>query len=147
VRHLARTLELSQVQELMHKLDQTRINVFNHILTSTLAQNFARTKIFRNSNFQVLATRLEALRTSIPSKSQPFEVQKGFIQQIQRLWFDVLKLNTELVNLSADDLETLEAYLKANKLMVECRDSAVWIKPETWKGIEERMLTVRSSTS
>lgn len=142
-REFLRSLDPEKIRTLIHNLDQARINVLNHILVGTITQSFAKINIFRDIDLQTLNIRLEMLRGNIISGSYPFEVRRGFIKQIQKTWFDTLEISPDLVSFSSQDLENLKLYLKANKLIVECYSSAVWVKPETWKEIEERMFTLK----
>ena len=52
-----------------------------------------------------------------------------------------------MLELSKLEIETLDNYLYANLLMVECKKVAVRVSPETWNGIESRMLLPVDNTT
>ncbi len=56
-------------------------------------------------------------------------------------------LTTEMIDLSEKEIQSLNNYFYANKLMLDCFEAAVRVSPETWNAIEERMLlpTVKES--
>lgn len=140
LRKLVHTLEPTHISELVISLNKARMYVFQNILRSVIAENFVNMKIFSDIKLYGLSLKLENLKKNIPRGDQPFEIQEAFIKEVQRTWFEALMINPELVGLESNDLEILEAYLKANKLLTSCYGSAVWVKPITWEGIEKRML-------
>ncbi len=99
----------------------------------------------RYINFTALNTRLEALNAQSPSYDQPFEVREKFRNKISRTWLQTLYLPAELNQISQQEIESLENYLYANLLMIQCREKAIAFSPKIWEEIESRILrTTRS---
>jgi len=88
---------------------------------------------------------LEALNDQLPSYDQPFEVREEFRNKISRTWLQTLYLPAELNQISQQEIESLENYLYANLLIIQCRKMAIAFPPKIWEEIESRMLrTTRS---
>jgi len=104
---------------------------------------FEEAKIFNSVNFAVLIARLKAMKAQAPDNNQPVEVRRAFRDKVLQTWYNALKLDAELVDLSDAEIKALENYFYANWLMVQCRQAAVRVSPTTWAGIEDRMVTVR----
>ncbi|WP_242058046.1 MULTISPECIES: NACHT C-terminal helical domain 2-containing protein [Nostoc] len=47
-----------------------------------------------------------------------------------------------MVSLSEEEAEALGDYLYANHLIIQCKQAAVRVSPQTWEAIEARMLLV-----
>ncbi|NJR50633.1 MAG: NACHT domain-containing protein [Leptolyngbyaceae cyanobacterium CSU_1_3] len=145
---LARTLARARVPEFAHTLPQTSARAatptraFARAMTQALADELEKLKIFCNVNFTVLMARLEAVKAKMPDIRQPADVHQAFQNQISHTWLTALQLNPALVSLSESELQSLEHYLYAHCLMVQCKQSAVRVSPKTWEAIEARMLLV-----
>lgn len=100
--------------------------------------------IFKGVNFNILATQLKSQKIETLNRNQFAEEQHSFAQQVLNTWFDLLNLKQELIELSLVEVEALESYLYANWLMVQSKQAALSVSPETWEGIEERMLKVNN---
>ena len=114
----------------------------DHALNHALALDrfCEQMKIFHSIDFTQVIFKLEALTP--PDNSQPPEVRRVFVDQIQKLWFDTLQLDPAIVEFSEEESQLFASYLYANELMVRCKEAAVRVSPELWAGIEARMLTV-----
>ncbi|MBD2507081.1 NACHT domain-containing protein [Nostoc muscorum FACHB-395] len=99
-------------------------------------------KIFNNINFTVLIAQLEVLKTTIPDEQQPEEVRRAFANRLQETLLNAFNLTLEMVNLSEEEAEALGDYLHANYLIMQCKQAAVRVSPQTWEAIEVRMLLV-----
>ena len=56
----------------------------------------------------------------------------------------MLKSTPELIDLSEAELEEIDQrYFYSNWLILQCKQSAVRVLPQTWHDIEEKMLRVR----
>lgn len=136
-------LKLNRISECKRQLEQAYMHVINHFLDSNIALGFAEAKIF-NTNLQVLPSKFEAFRSNVPDRNQPSNIRQAFIKYIQQTWFSALKLRPESLGLSETDLSALESYLKANKLILECKQAAVWVSTKLWEDMEQRILLINS---
>ncbi|MCC5629391.1 hypothetical protein LC613_15480 [Nostoc sphaeroides CHAB 2801] len=50
-----------------------------------------------------------------------------------------------MINLFKEEAKALENYLYANYLIIQCKQAAVRVSPQTWEAIEARMLLVPGS--
>jgi len=133
---LARALDFDSATEL-----GLTIQLCNSLEKTLALINFDK----RYINFATLNTRLESLNAQTPSYEQPFEVREEFRNKISRTWLQTLYLPAELNEISQQEIESLENYLYANLLMVQCRENAIAFSLEIWEEIESRILrTTRS---
>ncbi|MEH2395313.1 MAG: hypothetical protein V7K21_27890 [Nostoc sp.] len=58
---------------------------------------------------------------------------------------EVPNLTQEMVNLSEEEAKALGDYLYTNYLIIQCKQAAVRVSPQTWEAIEARMLLVPGS--
>ncbi|MBD1998821.1 NACHT domain-containing protein [Leptolyngbya sp. FACHB-541] len=141
---LALNLDRALALDLDHDLNLDRDLNLDLNLARTLDLDLARAlnlaKIFKNVNFKSLVAKLEVLRARFSNRKLSGEEALNLAKDIQKLWFDALHLNPELVNLSEAEVETLTTYLNANLLLVECRQSAVRVSTAVWEAIEAQML-------
>jgi hypothetical protein len=106
------------------------------------SRELEKLKIFNNINFTVLIARLEALRAKVPDDQQPQEARRVFAERLQETLLNAFNLTSEMVNLSKEEAEALGDYLYANHLIIQCKQAAVRVSPQTWEAIEARMLLV-----
>ncbi|MEH2316137.1 NACHT domain-containing protein [Nostoc sp.] len=104
-----------------------------------------KSEIFNNVNFTVLITQLEALKATIPDDKQPQEARLAFAKHLQKTLLKAFHLTLEMINLSEGEIKALENYLYANHLIIQCKQAAVRVSPQTWEAIEARMLLVPGS--
>ena len=157
---LASVLEKNYVIHLAHAVNPSMSRLINNTRTPHRPDNMTRAfcrafsriidqqfdnfKIFKQIEFNNLIERLEKIRVQAPSRYEPYRVHQGFSYRVSDIWFSSLKLNSELVNLSSEELEALENFIYINSLMVRCKQAAVKVSAKTWKEIENRMLLVES---
>ncbi|MEH2423281.1 MAG: NACHT domain-containing protein [Nostoc sp.] len=106
------------------------------------SRKLEKLKIFNNINFTVLIARLEALKVKVPGKQQPRKVLRAFAENLQETLLDAFNLTQEMVNLSEEEAKALRDYLYANHFIIQCKQAAVRVSPQTWEAIEARMLLV-----
>ncbi|MDZ8107578.1 MAG: hypothetical protein RM338_18425 [Nostoc sp. DedQUE12a] len=99
-------------------------------------------KIFKNINLIVLIDQLEKLKAKIPDDKQLKQVHQAFGQYLQQTLLNGFNLTSEMVSLSEEEAEALGDYLYANHLIIQCKQVAVRVSPQTWEAIEARMLLV-----
>ena len=97
-------------------------------------------QIYQDVNYSQLIHNLKTLKQQIPDKEESKQVHQAFGQQIIQTWLEAFHLTPEMVDLSESEIKALDNYLYTNLLMVECEKAAVRRSPETWSGIESRML-------
>ncbi len=97
-------------------------------------------QIYRNVNYSQLITTLEKLKQQIPNKKESKQVHQAFSQQIIQAWLKAFHLSPKIFDLSSFEIRALDNYLNTNRLMLECKNAAVWSLQETWSEIESRML-------
>ena len=122
----------------------TKTNVIAN--ANAIAINYSseleKLKIFNNINFTVLIAQLEALGTKVSSNKRPRKVLRAFAKHLQETLLNAFNLTQEMVNLSKEEAEALGNYLYANHLIIQCKQAAVRVSPQTWEAIEARMLLV-----
>ncbi|MDZ8027090.1 MAG: NACHT domain-containing protein [Nostoc sp. SerVER01] len=111
--------------------------------------NLQKLNIIININLTELITNLETLQSQVPSDQNSIEELRVFVQNFQSLiqtftqeWLQAFSLTLEIVNLSLEEAKALGDYLYANQLIIQCKQAAVKVSPQTWEAIEARMLLV-----
>ncbi|MEH2434565.1 MAG: hypothetical protein V7K25_09980 [Nostoc sp.] len=115
---------VSIANTIIHKLEKLKIFIFNKV------------------HFTLLIARLKALQTKMSDYKQLLEAELPFFESIQQTWLNAFNLTQEMVNLSKQEAEALRDYLYANHLIIQCKQAAVRVSPQTWEAIEARMLLV-----
>ncbi|MDJ0703522.1 MAG: hypothetical protein QNJ46_09600 [Leptolyngbyaceae cyanobacterium MO_188.B28] len=143
---LARALDLALARDLALYIDRDRAFALALVhardLDLDLAHQFNQVNIFKTVNFNALIGRLEALKTQIPDQNESKEVHHAFVDRLDNIWSDALRINPDLAKLSQKEANALQRYLEANRLIIQCKTAAVLVSRQVWEGIEERMLTV-----
>lgn len=111
-------------------------------LTQTFTDELLKLGALQEFTLQVLVARLKELKQQAPDIRQPALVLQEFHSRIFHNWFTTLKLDPTWISLSTEEHRKLDRYLYANWLIVRCKQAAVRVSPQTWHGIEERMLKV-----
>ncbi|UUO16010.1 NACHT domain-containing protein [Dolichospermum heterosporum] len=98
-------------------------------------------KIFNNEEFK-LAEKLEEHKSKIPNDKKQQEEFNTFAEGLRKTLLEAFNFIPEMIDLSEEELKTLdEKYLYANKLIIDCKKSAIGETcPLWWQEIEERML-------
>ncbi|MHC5728911.1 MAG: NACHT C-terminal helical domain 2-containing protein, partial [Nostoc sp.] len=66
-------------------------------------------------------------------------------KRLQQTLLNAFNLTLEMIDLSESEANALENYLYANHLIIQCKQAAVRVSPQTWEAIEARMLLVPSN--
>ncbi|MBD1824175.1 NACHT domain-containing protein [Cyanobacteria bacterium FACHB-DQ100] len=150
---LARALARVRVRalNLALALDRVRARALNLALNLALdlaldldlARALARAEVFTSVDFQALVNQLEAMRETVPSNDALLEERRAFADRLRQTWCNALHLNPEWLELSEEEVESLNNYLYVNKLMIRCKEAALRVSPQVWNAIESRMLTVQ----
>ncbi len=112
----------------------------NEAIQATL--ELEKLQIFNHTNFTELAGNLKELKFKIPNHDKSLEEHTKFTQKLQDTLLVAFKLTPEMIDLSKEELKTLdEKHLYANKLIIDCKKSAIGeTSPLWWQEIEDRML-------
>ncbi|MEO0848232.1 MAG: NACHT domain-containing protein [Cyanobacteria bacterium J06648_1] len=97
-------------------------------------------QIYRDVNYSQLIATLKELQQNMPQEKEKKEVFPAFGKQMIEIWLKAFQLQTEMVELSKQEIKELDRYFYANLLMVECEQAAVLVLRKTWQEIESRML-------
>ncbi|MGB8699796.1 MAG: NACHT domain-containing protein [Thermosynechococcaceae cyanobacterium] len=128
-----------------HAIDRAR--VLDHAIDRIidLVRVFAKIKVFKSVDFPNLFSQMESLKTSsLSSESSSLEEDFAYLNQIFLIWGQSLHVDSNCLDLSETEIKALNEYLYANELIVRCKEVAMRVSPQTWAGIESRMLTLNS---
>lgn len=129
---------------LVHALTQYSIIACDINISSTQIEEFAQLGILEDINFSMFIFQLKTLREQTPDSKDPFvgSRQEFLDKKIGSIWLQTLKLNPEVVKLSRNEVDNLTRYLYINRLILECKDSALRVSKNTWDNLQSRMLTL-----
>ena len=116
----------------------------SHAFSRTVVKQLDDFRIFKYVEFKTLVTRLNRIKNQAPRNYEPYRAHKGFNNRVSNIWFNSLNLNSDLVNLSNEELAALDNFIYINSLVVRCKQAAVRVSTNTLAEIENRMLLVRS---
>ncbi len=106
----------------------------------THAHAHHRSEILAGTDFPKLASELKALRDNIPDIHQARTAYQKFAKKLWQVCLRAFQLNSTLLKISQPEAEVMRKYLYANYLLVQCKQSAVRVSPQTWEKIEWQML-------
>lgn len=118
---------------------------FQLSLSIDVASLYKKNKICKDSDIENLINQLKLLLES--EDKGRFKEQQMMPDYTRRVWLNALKLPSEWVNLSGEDIRLMKDYLYSNELMVLCKEGALRVSEKVWTSIEERMLTVDQETA
>jgi tetratricopeptide (TPR) repeat protein/GTPase SAR1 family protein len=93
-------------------------------------------RIYKDINFNSLINDLVNLQSQAVKTEQSNESHRTLSKKLVEILLPAFHLNLEMVNLSRNELDSLNKYLYANWLLIECEQSAVRRTPEVWNRIE-----------
>ena len=97
------------------------------------------TKIFEGVDLQRMVQRFNEEREFIKGAGERKSV-KPPAESIHDTWLSVLGITDDLLAISDEGLENCYRYLRAVKLIIECKEAAGRVSPEIWQRIEEELL-------
>ena len=100
-------------------------------------------QIYRDIDYSSLINQLETLKQEIPNDQASESEKKDFTNKLLNSWFDAFHTTPEAMQLSREEIKTLDNYLYANLLIIECKNAAVRVSQKTWQKIESEMLLPR----
>ena len=101
-------------------------------------------QIYRYVDYSSLTNQLEKLKEKISNERASQFKRKNFLNALLNTWFEAFHTTIESMTLSKEEIETLDNYIYANCLIIECKNAAVRVLQKTWNKIESRMLLPRS---
>ena len=104
-----------------------------------LVKRMEQMKIFKDVDLQRIVQRFNAQREFIKAakKKESVEPPAKFIYDT---WLAVLGITDEMLKISREELENCLQYLRAVKLILDCKEVAGRISPKVWNRIENRLL-------
>jgi hypothetical protein len=99
-------------------------------------------KIYKRPDLELpaMVNELESLGTQIPQIEEPKERHQEFAQQLIKMLLTTFHLTPEMVDLSKQEIHSLDNYLYSTRLLIECEHAAVRRTTEVWNQIEDRLL-------
>ncbi|MBD2489653.1 NACHT domain-containing NTPase [Aulosira sp. FACHB-615] len=129
----------------------TNANAYTYAIANAIYQaigairTLEKLQIFNHLNFTNLIKQLQDLKATIPDDNQ----SQGFesANKLRETLLKAFNLNSEMVSLSNEELAAWNNYLYANYLILQCKQAAVIVSPQTWAEIEDRMLRLPEEKS
>ena len=106
-----------------------------------LVEHIEQAKVFKGVDLQQMVQRFEAQRKFIEAARGGKSV-KSPEKSIHDTWLSLLQINTDMLAVSREEMANCVQYLRAVKLIIECKESAGRVTPKVWEGIENRFLTL-----
>ena len=143
--NLATTITERLIQHLYYFFIRIKTRTFNaitpYISFTDYIQWSQEFQIYQNVDYsEIIPISEEFNKLEKPTRYNDEEIDLAFMQKLIGTWQQGFHLNLEILELSESEMKAMDNYLYANLLMVECKKVAVRVSPETWKGIESRML-------
>ncbi|MEM9540859.1 MAG: NACHT domain-containing protein [Cyanobacteria bacterium P01_E01_bin.42] len=98
--------------------------------------------VFTHLDIPIFLSQLEALQAQIPGKDEPREVRSAFAKKLRDMLLAAFNLKVELINWTEEEAEEIDNYHYAMRVLIECKEAAARVSPDTWAEIEERMFRV-----
>ncbi len=109
------------------------------------AQTVEREKVYQSIDLSELIREMNDLRNKIPDDGQSIILYQQFAKRLFQSWFQAFRLKPEMLDFNLSDLQAMENYLYAIKLIIDCRKAAVQVRnTSTWEQIESRLLMPKS---
>ncbi len=117
-------------------------NAYTYVESRELIDILSKIKIFDQLNYEDITTEIKALEKQIPDENQSKLVHRKFTKKILRFWCDSLCIEWDWIYLPKPQINNLIRYFTTNLLIMECKESAVYISAEGWAEVEELMFRV-----
>lgn len=135
----ARARALASVRNLDHARDHLLSVSMAMSLTHDLIHAFQKLGVISTAQIEALMRQLESLNES-PAKEQ--NSLGNHPKQALQIWLEPMQLSPDLLYLSDSENDAFSRYLYTAELIICCKQSAVRVSPQVWKGIESRLLAV-----
>jgi tetratricopeptide (TPR) repeat protein len=93
-------------------------------------------QIYKDINLDSLINNLANLQSQMVKIDQLNEPHRTTAKKLVEILLPAFNLSPEMVNISRNELDSLNDYIYANWLLIECEQSAVRRTPEIWNRIE-----------
>ena len=105
-----------------------------------LIEHMEQAKIFKKVDLQQMIRRFNEQRKFIKAvrKGEPVEIPE---ESMHDTWVSILGITDDMLAISYQEIENYVHYLRAMRLIFECKHAAGRVSPEVWQKIEERLLT------
>ena len=106
-----------------------------------LVKRMEQLKIFKEVDLQQIVERFKRQQEFIKAakEGKPIEPPK---KSIHDTWLSVLQITDDMLAISREEMESYIQYLRAVRLIINCKEAAGRVSPEVWEGIEKRFLTL-----
>ncbi len=101
--------------------------------------------VYQSRNINNLLDKLSQLKEEIPDKNLPIKIHRYFASQIIQTVLKAFQLTTEMIDLTQEEIQALENYFYANKLIIDCQKVSPLDSQNIGDKIEERMLLSKFS--
>lgn len=130
----ARDLDLARAlaRDLTLSSDRDRARARALDIALDLAHDHLKLGIFKAQGIELLIQYLETLSLD----KSLFKYYKKSTQK----WCNTINLNSNLLEISVQQIQALNSYLYITELMISCKEAAVRVSPTVWDGIESRIL-------
>ena len=106
-----------------------------------LVKRMESAKIFREVDWQRIVRLFKQQQEFIKAARQVKAVEPPK-ESIHNIWLSVLQITDEMLAISHEELENYVRYLRAVRLIIDCKEAAGRVSLEVWNGIEDRLLTL-----
>ncbi len=116
---------------------------------SDYAQWSQKFTIYQDIDFKQIISVLEQFKSEIPDKNCPekekIEQYQSWAKKLINFWLTSFHLTSEMIDLSGQEIKTLDKYFYGNLLMVDCNKAANRCSTKIWQEIESRMLLYQNT--
>ncbi|MEM8569126.1 MAG: NACHT domain-containing protein [Bacteroidota bacterium] len=89
-------------------------------------------------------SKLKSLSQKSFKVDKSVKTYSNFIKNVERIWLSGFQLTPEMTKLTLDNYREIDDYLYMNKLVFDCKDSAVRVSKKAWEDIEQSMLNSKA---
>jgi hypothetical protein len=82
------------------------------------------------------------MRTKVPTTTQSSETRKKFAERLWNICIEAFNLDLNLLNLTQDEIATLENYLYIIDLIIKYKQSSVRVPTQAWDSIQLQMFSL-----
>ena len=101
--------------------------------------------VYESRQINNLLDKLRRLKEQVPAQELSIKIHRYFANQIIQTVLQAFQLTTEMIDLSPEEIQALENYFYANKLIMDCQKVSSHDSQRIWEQIEARMLLPKSS--
>ena len=106
-----------------------------------LVERMEQMRIFKSVDLQQMVRRFNEQWEFIKAAEARKDVEPP-AKSIHDTWLSVLGITDEMLAISPEELENYIQYLRAVKLILDCKEAAGRVSPDVWQRIEDRFFTM-----